>query len=254
INPQVVNLDAYKEKLEQAIKSYERHLNLVIWRALSQEERDKFKEDGPVQYMQHREALLEALENLGWPISYEDVILLEDEILAALTYIQQASDLQEAVKKETEKSSESHISQVFLTHKSQKVIARSDVTGFYYPGTVIKRISSTYALVDFSNGEIWTVPVKFTIPVGGAMPCPHLQVGDYVFARTGTQIGNEYYVPAIVIATPKREETGDKLYTVLMFNNSKEHCVRSGLIKISQTKYAFSCQYIKMVQMVDYMT
>uniref|UniRef100_A0A663FF73 Uncharacterized protein n=1 Tax=Aquila chrysaetos chrysaetos TaxID=223781 RepID=A0A663FF73_AQUCH len=105
INPQAVNLDAYKEKLEQTIKSYERRLNLVIWRALSQEERDKFKEDGPVQYMQHREALLEALENLGWPISYEDVILLEDEILVALTYIQQASDLQEAVKKETEKIS-----------------------------------------------------------------------------------------------------------------------------------------------------
>ncbi|NXW22894.1 VWA3B protein, partial [Circaetus pectoralis] len=261
INPQAVNLDAYKEKLEQAIKYYERQVFsseiyhvCIIWRALSQEERDKFKEDGPVQYMQHREALLEALENLGWPISYEDVILLEDEILAALTYIQQASDLQEAVKKETEKSSESHISnnkkkrqkgQVFLTHKSQKVIARSDVTGFYYPGTVIKSISSTCALVDFSNGETWTVPVKFTIPVGGAMPCPHLQVGDYVFARTGTQIGNEYYVPAIVIATPKREETGDKLYTVLMFNNRKKHCVRSGLIKISQTKYAFSCQYIK---------
>lgn len=65
--------------------------------------------------MQHKKALLEALENLGWPISYEDVILLEDEILAALTYMQQASDLQEAVKKETEKSSESHIS------KSKKV-------------------------------------------------------------------------------------------------------------------------------------
>lgn len=70
----------------------------------------RFKEDGPVQYMQHKEALLEALENLGWPISYEDVILLEDEILAALTYIQQASDLQEAVKKETGKSSESCLS------------------------------------------------------------------------------------------------------------------------------------------------
>ncbi|XP_075348041.1 von Willebrand factor A domain-containing protein 3B [Mycteria americana] len=274
INPQAVNLDAYKEKLEQAIKSYERRLNLVIWRALSQEERDKFKEDGPVQYMQHKEALLEALENLGWPISYEDVILLEDEILAALTYIQQASDLQEAVKKETEKSSESHSSnnkkrleeetvkskskerpkgQVFVPHKSQKVIARSDVTGFYYPGTVIKNISSTSALVDFNNGETWIVPVKFAIPVGGAMPCPYLQVGDYVFARTGIQMGNEYYAPAIVIATPKREETGDKLYTVLMFNNRKEHCARRGLIKISQTKYAFSCLYIRMVQM-DYLT
>ncbi|XP_050189324.1 von Willebrand factor A domain-containing protein 3B isoform X1 [Myiozetetes cayanensis] len=273
INPQAVNLVAYKEKLEQAIKSYKRRLNLVVWRALSQEERDKFKEDGPVQYMQHKEALLEALENLGWPISYEDVKLLEDEILAALTYMQQASDLQEAVKKETEKSSESHISnnkkrheeatvkskskmgqkwQVFVTHKSQKVIARSDVTGFYYPGTVIKNVSSTCALVDFSNGESWDVPVKFTIPVGGAMPCPHLQVGDYVLARTGTQAGNECYVPAIVIATPERVETGNKLYTVLMFNNREEHCVRSELIKISQTKYAYSCQYIRTVQMVGY--
>ncbi|NXH99262.1 VWA3B protein, partial [Pachycephala philippinensis] len=269
INPQAVNLDAYKEKLEQAIKSYERQelhslkncfaffnrrLNLVIWRALSQEERDKFKENGPVQYIQHKEALLEALENLGWPVSCEDIKLLEDEILTALTYVQQASDLQESVKKETEKSSESHISnnkktiqkcQIFVTHKSQKVIARSDVTGFYYPGTVIKNIGSTCALVDFSNGESCDVPVKFTIPVGGAMPCPHLQVGDYVFARTGTQAGNEYYVPAIVIATPESVETGDKLYTVLMFNNREEHCVRSELIKISQTKYAYSCQYIR---------
>uniref|UniRef100_A0A8B9V915 von Willebrand factor A domain containing 3B n=1 Tax=Anas zonorhyncha TaxID=75864 RepID=A0A8B9V915_9AVES len=273
INPQAVNLDAYKQKLEKAIKSYERRLNLVIWRALSQEERDKFKEDGPVQYMEHKEALLEALENLGWPISYEDVILLEDEILAALTYIQQASDLQEAVKKEIEKNAELHISKnkkrieeetvktkskktqkdkVFVTFKSQKVIARSDITGFYYPGTVTKNISPTCTLVDLSHGETWIVPLKFVIPVGGAMPYTYLQVGDYVFARTGTQTGSCYYVPAIVIATPKSVNVGAKLYTVLMFDNRKEHCVRSGLIKISQTKYAFSCQYIRMVQKVDY--
>ncbi|KAM4904384.1 LOW QUALITY PROTEIN: von Willebrand factor A domain-containing protein 3B [Sylvia borin] len=271
INPSAVNLDAYKEKLEQAIKSYERRLNLVIWRALSQEERDKFNEDGPVQYIQHKEDLLEALESLGWPIPYEDVKLLEDEILTALTYIQQASDFQEAVKKETEKSSESHINnnkkrfeegsgklktrqkcQIYATQKSQKVIARSDVTGFYYPGTVIKNISSTCVLVHFSNGGSCDVPVQFTIPVGGAMPCPHLQVGDCVFARTGMQAENEYYVPAIVIATPERVETGDKLYTVLMFNNREKHCLRSQLIKISQDKYAYSCQYIRTVQKVDY--
>ncbi|XP_071286972.1 von Willebrand factor A domain-containing protein 3B isoform X2 [Agelaius tricolor] len=273
INPWAVNLDAYKKKLEQAIISYERRLNLVIWRALSQEERDKFEEDGPVPYRQHKETLLEALENLGWPVSYEDVKLLEDEILTALTYIQQASDLQEAVKKEIEKSSVSYISnnkkrfkeengklksktrqkhQIFVTHKSQKVIARSDITGFYYPGTVIKNISSSCALVDFSNGESCDVLVKFTIPVGGAMPCPHLQVGDYVFARTGTRAENECYVPAIVIATPQRVETGDKFYTVLLFNNREEHCIRSELIKISQTKYAYSCQYIRTVQTVDY--
>jgi len=71
--------------------------------------------------MQHKEALLEALENLGWPISCEDVILLEDEILTGLTYVQQASDLQEAIKKETEKSSEAHIS------NNKKVIDITDV-------------------------------------------------------------------------------------------------------------------------------
>jgi len=42
-----------------------------------------------------------------------------------------------------------------------------------------------------------------------------------VFARTGTQTGNEYYAPAIVIATPKRVEICDKLYTVLMYNSRK---------------------------------
>uniref|UniRef100_A0A674I307 Uncharacterized protein n=1 Tax=Terrapene triunguis TaxID=2587831 RepID=A0A674I307_9SAUR len=105
INPQAVNLDAYKEKLEQAIKSYERRLNLIIWRALSQEERDKFEQEESVSYMEHKEALLQALENLGWPVSYDDVTLLEDEILAGLTYIQQASDLQEAAKKEIQRTS-----------------------------------------------------------------------------------------------------------------------------------------------------
>lgn len=48
-----------------------------------------------------------------------------------------------------------------------------------------------------------------------------MQVGDHVFARTKTQTENEYYMPAIVIAIPKRVEMGDKLYTVLMFNHTK---------------------------------
>ncbi|EMP32473.1 von Willebrand factor A domain-containing protein 3B [Chelonia mydas] len=232
----------------------------------------RFEQEEPVSYMEHKEALLQALENLGWPVSYDDVTLLEDEILAGLTYIQQASDLQEAAKKEIQRTSESHINhskmklteenvkaqskkrqkgKVFETLKGQKVIARSDITGFYFPGTVIKSISSSEALVDFSHGETQIVPIKFIIPVGGAIPCPSLQVGDYVFARTGTHTGNDYYMPAVVIATPKRVEADDKLYTVLKYNNRKTHCIRSGLIKISQTKYACSCRYIRMAHMVD---
>ncbi|XP_019340655.1 von Willebrand factor A domain-containing protein 3B isoform X2 [Alligator mississippiensis] len=273
INPQAVNLDTYKEKLEQAVKFYERRLNLITWRALSQEERDKFEQDKPVRYMEHKEALLESLENLGWPVSYEDVMLLEDEILAGLTYIQQASDLQEAAKKDIQRTAASPVNhskkfqnlkeesirsqtkkgKVFETLKGQKVIARSDLTGLYFPGTVMKSISSTRALVDFSYGETHIVPIKFIIIVGGAMPCPSLQVGDYVFSRTGIQMGDYYYAPAVVIATPNRVQADDKLYTVLMYNNRKEHCIRSGLVKVSQAKYASSCRYIKMAQVVDYM-
>lgn len=90
--------------------------------------------------MEHKEALLEALENLGWPISYEDVILLEDEILAALTYIQQASDLQEAVKKEIEKNAELHIS------KNKKVqIGRA----FFFPQILI------FSMCFCSNFVLW---------------------------------------------------------------------------------------------------
>lgn len=59
--------------------------------------------------MEHKEALLESLENLGWPVSYEDVMLLEDEILAGLTYIQQASDLQEAAKKDIQRTAASPV-------------------------------------------------------------------------------------------------------------------------------------------------
>uniref|UniRef100_A0A8C5UG80 Uncharacterized protein n=1 Tax=Malurus cyaneus samueli TaxID=2593467 RepID=A0A8C5UG80_9PASS len=122
-----MNLDAYKEKLEKAIKSYERRLNLVIWRALSQEERDKFKEDGPVQYIEHKEALLEALENLGWPVSYEDVKLLEDEILTAIKYVEQASDLQEAIKKEIQKKQQKHVHVSFVECNFAVVLEQTSV-------------------------------------------------------------------------------------------------------------------------------
>ncbi|XP_077199562.1 von Willebrand factor A domain-containing protein 3B isoform X2 [Paroedura picta] len=271
INPQAVDLDAYKKRLLEAIKTYERHLDLIVWRALSQEERDKYGQDHPVSYLENKESLLQALEKLNWPITYEDVKLLEDEILTGLTYMEQASELQKASKEEAQKICPFHfchskeMQQKFQTRpqgkkkqkgktfdslRGRKVIARSESTGFYYPGIVLRSITSSYALIDFSNGETEIVPLKFILPVGGAMPCPPLQVGDYVLARVRKQSGEEYYVPGIVIATPNKAEAEDKLYTVLKYNNRKEHGVRNGLIKISQRRYTCSCCYISMTQMM----
>lgn len=47
--------------------------------------------------------MLEILEKVGWPISNEDVMLMEDEILTGLTYLQQATELQVASKEEARK-------------------------------------------------------------------------------------------------------------------------------------------------------
>ncbi|XP_066233723.1 LOW QUALITY PROTEIN: von Willebrand factor A domain-containing protein 3B [Saccopteryx leptura] len=258
INPQGVKLNIYKLKVEQAIKSYEKRLNKIVWRALSQEEKEKLDASRPMQYLEHKAALNEALERLHWPISLKELSLLENEILAGKMYIQQAMGLQEAAKKDVpvnrapgeqqkfQENATKKIKSKKLDHlKGQKVIARCDENGFYFPGVVKKCISPTHALVHFRYGDTKVVPISFITPVGGAMPCPLLQVGDYVFAKIVIPNGFDFYVPAIVIALPNQDVAEDKFYTVLKSNNRREFCPRSALIKISQNKYALSCSHIK---------
>ncbi|KAM7078089.1 von Willebrand factor A domain-containing protein 3B isoform 2-T2 [Molossus nigricans] len=258
INPQGVKLNIYKQKVEQAIKSYEKRLNKIVWRALSQEEKEKLDSNKPMQYLENKAALNEALERLNWPISLKELSTLENEILAGKMYIQQAKELQEATKKENNVSRALEEQQKFqgnstkkikskkLDHlKGQKVIARCDENGFYFPGVVKKCLSPTHALVSFRYGDTKVVPTSFITPVGGAMPCPLLQVGDYVFAKILIPNGFDFYVPGIVIALPNPDVVEDKFYTVLKCNNRREFCPRSSLIKISQNKYALSCSNIK---------
>ena len=54
----------------------------------------------PMQYLENKAALNEALDRLNWPISLKELSILENEILAGKMYVQQAMELQEAVKKE----------------------------------------------------------------------------------------------------------------------------------------------------------
>ncbi|KAF7253201.1 von Willebrand factor A domain-containing protein 3B [Varanus komodoensis] len=225
----------------------------------------RFKHDKPVSYVDHKESLLQGLENAGWPITYDEVMLLEDEILTGLTYLHQATELQAASREEAQRICPLQINptkeakkyqqkrKMFDALKGKKVVARSECTGFYYPGIVVRTITPFYALVDFIKGHTEIVPLKFIMPVGGAMPCPSLQVGDYVFVRIRKQLGDEHYVPGVIIATPNKADLEDKLYTVLKYNNRKEHCVRNGLIKISQRRYTCSCCYINMTRMMDHL-
>ncbi|XP_027623326.1 von Willebrand factor A domain-containing protein 3B isoform X2 [Tupaia chinensis] len=257
INPQGVKLNIYKQKVEQAIKSYEKRLNKIVWRALSQEEKEKLNANRPIQYLENKATLNRALERLNWPISLKELSVLENEILAGKKYVQEAMELQEALKKnyvnktlgEQEKlqgnPTKKTKSKKLDPLKGQKVIARCDENGFYFPGVVKKCVSPTHALVGFRYGDTKVVPLSFITPVGGAMPCPLLQVGDYVFAKIVTPKGFDFYVPAIVIALPNQDVASEKFYTVLKCNNRREFCPRSALIKISQNKYALSCSHIK---------
>ncbi|XP_052601105.1 von Willebrand factor A domain-containing protein 3B [Peromyscus californicus insignis] len=257
INPQGVKLNIYKQNVEQAIKSYEKRLNKIVWRALSQEEKEKLDAIKPMQYLEHKAVLNKALERLNWPISLKELSMLENEILVGKMYIQQAMELQEAARKncvskaleEEQKLQGCPTKRVRSRRvdplRGQKVIARCEENGFYFPGVVKKCVSPTHALVDFRYGETTIVPISFITPVGGAMPCPQLQVGDYVFAKIVTNKGFDFYVPAIVIALPDQSVPSEKFYTVLKCNNRREFCPRSALIKISQNKYALSCSQIK---------
>ncbi|XP_025116456.3 von Willebrand factor A domain-containing protein 3B isoform X4 [Bubalus bubalis] len=257
INPQGVKLNIYKQKVEQAIKSYEKRLNKIVWRALSPEEKKKLDANKPMQYLENKAALNEALERLNWPISLKELSMLENEILAGKMYVQQAMELQEAVKKENYGSkaleeqqkiqgtpTKKNKSKKLDPLKGQKVIARCDENGFYFPGVVKRCVNPTHALVGFRYGDTKVVPIPFITPVGGAMPCPLLQIGDYVFAKIVIPKGFDFYVPAIVIALPNQDMADDKFYTVLKCNNRREFCPRSALIKISQNKYALSCSHI----------
>ncbi|KAJ8351781.1 hypothetical protein SKAU_G00232570 [Synaphobranchus kaupii] len=258
VNPQAVNLEHYKTRLQGALQDYQRRLDLIVWKALTQEERDKFGSDKPVRFQEHREALLQALESLGWPLPQEDVSLLEDQISMALSFLQQASDLQQAAKqtsgtRDVDKRSEGPSSRAqgtkprraLDTLRGQSVLARSEADGFYYPGTVRKRLARNRVIVDFGSGDTEVVPLGSLITMGGAAPCPPLKVGDFVLVGSAAEGADNRFVPGVVIATPRRLEPSDKLYTVLKYDSRKMHSLRSKMVKISQTRYDLTCRQLR---------
>ncbi|XP_072898034.1 von Willebrand factor A domain-containing protein 3B-like [Hemitrygon akajei] len=266
INPLAVNLKDYKVRLRQAIQTYEKRLNSIIWRVLSQVERDRFSSDKPISFREHKEALLQALDRMGWPIPQEDVTLLEDEISTGFSYEQQASDLQKAAKEKelgtltdsrrnyrpSVKKPTKQTRRILDTFRGQRVIARSEVDGFYYAGIITRCVGVREVLIDFTKGDTQITPTQFVIQIGGAAPCPALKVGDFVLVHSNVQPENDCYKPGVVIATPNKHRADDKFYTVLKYNNKRELSFRNGLIKISSTQYSFISRYIREAQLTDH--
>ncbi|KAI8508392.1 von Willebrand factor type A domain, partial [Branchiostoma belcheri] len=99
VNPQAVDLVGYEERLQKAVDSYKKRLDMIVWRNLSQEERDQFDSEEAVSFLENRHAMMQALDRLGWPVAQQDILLLEDEIARGQKYLRQSTDLRKAAEK-----------------------------------------------------------------------------------------------------------------------------------------------------------
>ena len=138
--------------------------------------------------------------------------------------------------------------------RSQKVIARSSEDGFYYPGLVLSHTDSRHVTVQFADHQQFSVLRKFVIPIGGAAPCPVLQIGDHVLVQVRTRRGPhpsqggscDYFIPGTVQVLPENSRIGRALHTVLVFNGRTVTCPRKGVVKITESLYKTICKFINL--------
>ncbi|XP_041913591.1 von Willebrand factor A domain-containing protein 3B-like isoform X2 [Alosa sapidissima] len=264
INPLSVDLEDYKSRLSKALRAFERRLDLIVWRALPQEEKDKFGGE-PVAFRERRGVQLEVLERLGWPIAQEELSELEEQIHLGHGFLQQASDLQDVTRqaardaraattnsslKETPPKSQRETPKRPLDYlRGQKVVARSKADGVYYSGIARKRLPGKRVKVDLNSRACEVVALGDVLTVGGSGPCPPLAVADYVLVAARTDDLGDHFVPGVVIATPRRLEAADKLFTILKYNNKEVHTLRNKIIKISQARYQTTCHRLRQIHM-----
>ena len=164
INPNGVDLTAYQRQLQQQSQTYWHRLTRLAWTAVPEERRGEVggvPEGEAPPYQQHRAALRELMAELGWPRPQKDFDLLEAELALVESYQQQAQALQEEARaggvasRGSTHSSEGSLAALMdqlqrhtspvdvgrrrgrgppLRPRAGKVITRSNIDGFYYPG------------------------------------------------------------------------------------------------------------------------
>ena len=138
--------------------------------------------------------------------------------------------------------------------RSQKVIARSSEDGFYYPGLVLSHTDSRHITVQFADHQQFSILRKFVIPIGGAAPCPVLQIDDHVLVQVRTRRGPhpsqggscDYFIPGTIQVLPENSRVGRALHTVLVFNGRTVTCPRKGVVKITESLYKTVCKFINL--------
>ena len=92
VNPAAVDLKAYESQLTETIQSYYEKLDRCIWDSFPSSEREGYNNIAP-NWETDRLAILESLQRCNWPISREDIRLVDDEIELGKKFLQQSIDL-----------------------------------------------------------------------------------------------------------------------------------------------------------------
>lgn len=187
-------MDSYERKLQGQIEVYKKHLADEIWLALPDVEKTLLDFKRPTEFNEdNRDALIKSITYSNCPgITKKDVLQVEDEIRLAELYLNCSrklnihlkqlpidSILEEQVDKpNTEKVLSSVIdsemkrainSEQKLT-KGDKVIARNDMLGYFYPGKLLHIKDLKHVDVKFDKGFSQTdMPVRNVIKLNSAM-------------------------------------------------------------------------------------
>lgn len=119
-------------------------------------------------------------------------------------------------------------------------------------GVVTGHRDRLHAMVELVDKHQVTALAEHVIVVGGATPCPTLNIADHVLVRGRTRTGPhpldgscDYYLPGIVYRLPDDRRKASARYAVLTHSKKGMACARHAIIKIGQSKYKQMCAYIK---------
>ncbi len=114
LNPVVMNFRKYEEKLENQMKIYEKYLADKIWNSLTTNERQNLELNYPFEMNEsNRDKLLSALEYAEWPVSKQDIELIEYQIYLAKIFMQQSKDLHDYLREKQIIREEKHVNYSF---------------------------------------------------------------------------------------------------------------------------------------------
>ena len=101
---------------------------------------------------------------------------------------------------------------------------------------------------------------RCVLPVGGALPCPPLQLGDHVLVRVRMRGGEggeggglhpdeqtglcDCYIPGVVRRLPRDARKGHTAYKVMAFDGTLVTSCRQGMVKLAPSRYRKAVDYV----------